>query len=302
MRRRDATEQVRGREVTLHPFGPERVMDGARGMVLRHEQDVVVPELRLEQRPDGLLEPEPDEEVGELVQPGDVRVFPGPASVGHGDSHVVRPVAATFPGTRGEVRRGERSPEWSLGGFEREATSLLGGSPAFDRAVLGAHQAAALEGREDRFVEVFLLVRDLLEDDLLREKPVVQGVFVPQPEGEAVGQELSSTEDPDRGRSFLVRKSLRGRFLHGEPTPSPSERIKEAAFGKSVPGGGFAPGREPTDRQVLLVHDREVLRAQSLEAAPDLVGREARVRDDVFLIERKFGGLPQGREHPVFRG
>ena len=77
MRCGHAGEEVLCRRTSREPLWPEGgVVDRPGRVVLRHEEDVIVPEFGFEDRPLALLESEPDEELRELVEPRTVRDSP----------------------------------------------------------------------------------------------------------------------------------------------------------------------------------------------------------------------------------
>ena len=117
--RRDASKEVRRRWLPFDPFHGKRVVDRTGGVVLRHEQGIVVPELRFEERTLGLLEPEPDQDLLELLEPGDVRVRSGARHVRHRRSNIVRSERSVLPGSRTQHLGSDRAQEVLPLGGER---------------------------------------------------------------------------------------------------------------------------------------------------------------------------------------
>ncbi len=162
-------------------------------------------------------------------------------------------------------------------------------------------QPTSLQRREDRFVEVLLLVRDLLQDDLLGQESSGGRRPLLSAEGESVGQHPPTAQDPHRGRALLVRKSLRGGLFEAHRTAPAVHRFQEAALRQTVGEGRGPPWGQPVPCEVLLLEHGEVLRPKSLEAATDLVRGEAGLGDDLLLVQGIRGGRAQRDEDSAFR-
>ncbi len=101
-----AGEEVLCRRTSREPLWPEGVVDRPGRVVLRHEEDVIVPEFGFEDRPLALLESEPDEELRELVEPRTVGILPNAPDERDRRPNIVRSEPAALPGTGDELGRG----------------------------------------------------------------------------------------------------------------------------------------------------------------------------------------------------
>ena len=81
------------------------VVDRSGGVLLGHEEGVRVPELGLHERAGGLGEPEADEDLLELPQPGEVRVGASAGPSRNGGADIVGAKRSTLPSPLGEELR-----------------------------------------------------------------------------------------------------------------------------------------------------------------------------------------------------
>src|SRR5271157_216977 len=271
--RGDAGEEVRRGRLSLDPLDRERIVDRPRRVVLRHEQRVVVPELGLEERAFGLLEAEPDQDLLELLEPRDVRVWSCPREIRHGRPDVVGPERAAPPAPRTQEVGGERAEKLLPFGGDRKAATLLRGGPALDRPMVATHKAAPLERVDDRRIDIGRCLRYLPQHGLFRKESFLDPRVVLQPEGGPFGEESSPAEDPDGGGPLFLVESRRRHFVRGQRAAVARERVEEPAFGKPAGERPFPLRGKPEDRLVLFLDESEVLRAEALQASPHLVGR-----------------------------